>query len=197
MKKGFKFTEENPFQLNKDEQDIVLQYSVNFISPSKADHKKPIFLSTAEEDWEDKLLRADKIIKFLFMNIMLAGEHVIPLGHMYEAAPEIERLYEAMQAHRKGIDIDNITQSKKKKAVCWETVYREAVYNEFNKHADEFQYIKAEHLKLSYNFQGGQVRRDFFGRMFLKYIGTTGLKSPGAQRLYKIYNKMKKYLNRS
>jgi len=189
LKKEFKHTKENHFALDDDDQAIIGQYVFNFLSDKEADRKNPFFTLCPDDDWEDKLARADNIIKHLVMNVFFSIGHVIPLGRIYEAAPEIERLYEAIrsEADRKGISIDDLKESDKKAAV----------YEEFNKYEVEFKYLKAEHLKFSYVFQKRQARRDFLGHMFEKYIDSTGSKSVGAQRLYKIYNQMQRYINRS
>lgn len=154
------------------------------------DHRNTLYLSGSDDDLEDKLARAERVINFLFLHIIISNQHFYPLAHINTAAPEIEILYAAIHelAERKKIRIKDLNSEKEVK---------EIVIAEYENNQNKFKHININHLnKISYALTKNQERRDFIGALLNAYIESKGLKSPGVQTLYKIYNQMQKYLNR-
>ncbi|MEI7637806.1 MAG: hypothetical protein WCJ37_10905 [Syntrophus sp. (in: bacteria)] len=183
-------SEDNPFFLSEDEQAVLGQYILNFQSNHKADHISPLYLSgsESEDDFEDKLARADRIINFLLSNIMFCGQHIYPLALINDVVHEIERLYGAIQelADKKGKSIKDLKIKEMEKAVN----------SEFNNHNDEFKYINNNHLEIEYSTAKSQRRRDFIAPILIKYLESKGVTPPGIRDLFKVYCRMQKHLNK-
>ncbi|OQA91180.1 MAG: hypothetical protein BWY26_01114 [Elusimicrobia bacterium ADurb.Bin231] len=180
---------ENPFFLDEDEEAVILQTFTNF-QAKKEDYRSPLFMSGSDDDLEDKLARAERVINFLFLNILISNQRIYPLGIINAVAPEIERLYNAIRETQKKRGKKKIESLKKEEI-------QNAVLSEYNNNQNEFKHINEEHLKkISYVFTERQARRDFIGPILERYILSKELKSPGAQKLYIIYNQMQKYINK-
>ena len=179
---------ENPLFLDEDEEAVLLQTTINFQSTKKADHRNALYLSGSEDDLEDKLARAEKVINFLLFNILIGNKRIYPLTHINAVAPEIERLCDAIHKASRGLG--------KKKWDLTEEEIQKVVFSEYNYHRNEFKHLNDDHLKISYVLTEKQERRDLIGPILENYILSKGIKSPGAQTLYKIYNQIRKYNNR-
>jgi len=182
---------ENLLFLDEDEEAVLLQTTVNFYSEKKADHRNALYLSGSEDDLVDKLARAERIINFLFFNILICHERIYPVAHINAVAPEIERLYDTIRklAKRKGKHINELNNAAE---------IKKTVMAEYTNHKGEFKYINIDHLNnISFALTEHQERRDFIGPLLENYLKSKNLDSPGAQKLYKIYNQMQKHINRT
>jgi hypothetical protein len=135
-------------------------------------------------------LNDDELITELFERLLLANDTISSLTFTYakgddcpiirlmqEAAPEVERLYEA--AGKAGPSSKNPEDN-----------WRQAVVREYENNKEQFLYFKEDFLPAIKNLtlpNPDQEKRDFMGKLFQLIIEDHGIKSHGYQHLMKIY----------
>lgn len=137
-------------------------------------------LSTTHEEIPRSSIRKGEPHWILFEGELTSQERTRRIKELIEKIrPEMESLYAAVKKVGFSVRAGHVTEEH----------WQNAALAYFDRHQDDFQFIKREYLedKELYFFSGGKERRDFIGRVLSKIILDRALESLGSRRLYEIY----------